>query len=64
MYICTYVCICIYIDIHVYTYQYILTIYILTNVNLLDLNNNQVMFFSVSDYKNNRFFCQQHPETK
>ena len=27
--------VCVYVDIHIYTYQYILTIYILTNVNLL-----------------------------
>ena len=43
--ICTYVCICIYVDIHINIYQYILTIYMLTNVNLLNLNNNLLMFF-------------------
>ena len=48
-----YICMGIYI--HIYTYQYILTISVLTNVNLLNLNNNLLMFFCVCGYKNDCF---------
>ena len=45
IYICMYVCIFTYVYIHIYTSQYILTTYVLTIVNLLNLNNILLIFF-------------------
>ena len=60
------VCMYIYIYIYIYIYStyvciciYILTIYILANVNLLNLNNN-LLFFCVCGYKNNRFIVNSN----
>ena len=49
IYVCPYVYICT----RIYTYIYIPTIYVLTNVILLNLNENLLMLFCGCGYKNN-----------